>query len=299
MPLIKKNIEKLTKPFRTMTQLNYNTTPSIKAIDVSCQPLSTVEYKKMFFLTLLNKTNHMHQSKTKNVENPVNDQIFDQIKGLQHIKINKKSIEFSTRTSKSKSKLKTKTLNLKRSDRGGGRHGTGGRKRVASGGHETGRRHGAGGGHGSGGGYGSGGGRGRRGRGRGRGRNQSHYNRNKRKKSPPLPKGILKIQSTFNNTIVTISNLKGNVIGWSSAGTNGFKGARKSTAYAAKKTAEAAVKRSLEQGLKRAKILVKGIGPGRESALRSISETNLEIAFVRDVTGLPHNGCRPRKKRRI
>jgi len=253
MPLIKKNIEQLNKPLITMTNLNCTTPSSIKTIDGLRQPLSTVEYKKMSFLPILNKISNIDQTADFNfnfsqkVENHVNHDTLNQIKTGEQ-EINKESHTFSNRKS--------------RSERGGGRFS------------------------------------GARGRGRGRGKNRNRY-KNKRKKSPPLPKGILKIQSTFNNTIITISNLKGNVIGWSSAGTNGFKGARKCTAFAAKTTASAAAKKSLDQGLKRAKILVKGVGPGRENALRSLSETGLEIALIRDVTGLPHNGCRPRKKRRI
>ncbi len=126
-----------------------------------------------------------------------------------------------------------------------------------------------------------------------------NYSKRKKKKKTTLPKGILKVQSTFNNTIITISNLKGSVVGWSSAGVNGFKGARKSTAFAAKTTASIAAQKAIDKGLKRAKVLIKGSGPGRDNALRGLAEAGLDIAVIRDVTSLSHNGCRPRKKRRV
>jgi small subunit ribosomal protein S11 len=121
----------------------------------------------------------------------------------------------------------------------------------------------------------------------------------KKIKSNKLPKGIIHIQSTFNNTIVTIINLKGKVISWSSAGSCGFKGARKSTPFAAKTAAEIAARKSMDQGLKQAKVMVKGAGPGRETAIRGLIDAGLQITLIRDITGIPHNGCRPTKKRRV
>lgn len=129
--------------------------------------------------------------------------------------------------------------------------------------------------------------------------NNKRKNRKNKKKPAPLPKGVIKIQSTFNNTIISISNLKGNVVGWTSAGSCGFKGAKKSTAFAAKTTAKLAARKSIDKGLKRAKVMVKGAGVGRDNALRGLAEAGLDIAFIRDVTSIPHNGCRPRKKRRV
>jgi small subunit ribosomal protein S11 len=124
--------------------------------------------------------------------------------------------------------------------------------------------------------------------------------RNKKKSKPPAPpKGVLRIHTTFNNTIITISNLTGHVVGWSSAGVNGFKGARKSTPYAAKKIAGVAAQKAIDKGLKRAKVLIKGWGSGRNNAVRGLTEGGLDIAVLRDVTSLPHNGCRPRKKRSV
>nr|YP_009424412.1 30S ribosomal protein S11 [Ulva flexuosa]YP_009927309.1 30S ribosomal protein S11 [Ulva compressa]YP_010020330.1 30S ribosomal protein S11 [Ulva australis]YP_010020393.1 30S ribosomal protein S11 [Ulva fenestrata]YP_010020464.1 30S ribosomal protein S11 [Ulva gigantea]YP_010020529.1 30S ribosomal protein S11 [Ulva lacinulata]YP_010020595.1 30S ribosomal protein S11 [Ulva sp. A AF-2021]YP_010020656.1 30S ribosomal protein S11 [Ulva rigida]YP_010530032.1 ribosomal protein S11 [Ulva tepida] len=121
----------------------------------------------------------------------------------------------------------------------------------------------------------------------------------KKIKSNKLPKGVVHIQSTFNNTIVTIINLKGKVISWSSAGSCGFKGARKSTPFAAKTAAEIAARQSMDQGLKQAKVMVKGAGPGRETAIRGLIDAGLQITLIRDITGIAHNGCRPPKKRRV
>ena len=124
-------------------------------------------------------------------------------------------------------------------------------------------------------------------------------NPNLKKTKRKIPKGIVHIQATFNNTIITITNLKGDVISWSSAGTCGFKGARKSTPFAAKTAAEIAAKISLDQGMKQAKVLVQGPGAGRETAIRGLQEAGLSIILIRDITSIPHNGCRPPKKRRI
>lgn len=114
-----------------------------------------------------------------------------------------------------------------------------------------------------------------------------------------LPKGVVHIQSSFNNTIITVTNLRGRVIAWSSAGANGFKGARKSTPFAAKIAAKAAGRASFDQGLKLVKVMVKGGGSGRETAMRGLIDAGLQLAVIRDITGVPHNGCRPPKKRRV
>jgi small subunit ribosomal protein S11 len=114
-----------------------------------------------------------------------------------------------------------------------------------------------------------------------------------------IPKGIAHIQATFNNTIVTITTPTGEVIAWASAGMCGFKGARKGTPFAAKTAAEIAAKQSLDRGMKEIKVLVKGPGPGRETAIRGLQEIGLIIKLIRDITPIPHNGCRPPKKRRI
>lgn len=111
--------------------------------------------------------------------------------------------------------------------------------------------------------------------------------------------GIVHIQSTFNNTIVTITNLNGDTISWASAGSAGFKGARKSTPFAAQSAAEKAALVALNTGLKNVEILVKGQGSGRETAIRAIKEAGFEIISIQDITSVPHNGCRPPKRRRV
>ncbi|MEM4724875.1 MAG: 30S ribosomal protein S11 [Candidatus Hadarchaeum sp.] len=111
--------------------------------------------------------------------------------------------------------------------------------------------------------------------------------------------GIAHIQATFNNTIVTISDLQGNVIAWSSAGQVGFAGSRKSTAFAAQVAAEAAAQKAKEIGLKEVRVHVNGPGAGRESAIRALQAAGLDITLIRDVTPIPHNGCRPPKRRRV
>ena len=112
-------------------------------------------------------------------------------------------------------------------------------------------------------------------------------------------KGIVYIQSTFNNTIVTITNLKGDAISWSSAGSSGFKGARKSTPFAAQTAAEKASLEALNTGIKSVEVLVKGQGSGRETAIRAIEGAGFEITAIQDITSVPHNGCRPPKRRRV
>lgn len=114
-----------------------------------------------------------------------------------------------------------------------------------------------------------------------------------------LANGIVHIQSTFNNTIVTITNVGGDTISWSSAGSSGFKGARKSTPFAAQTAAKKAALEAFENGLKTVKILLKGPGSGRETAIRAIEGVGLKITSIQDITAIPHNGCRPPKKRRV
>jgi len=115
----------------------------------------------------------------------------------------------------------------------------------------------------------------------------------------PFLKGVVHIHSTFNNTIITITNLTGNTITWASAGSSGFKGARKSTPFAAQTAAEKAALNASSQGLKSVQILLKGTGSGRETAIRAFELTPLEISFIEDITSVPHNGCRPPKRRRV
>ena len=111
--------------------------------------------------------------------------------------------------------------------------------------------------------------------------------------------GFAHIRATFNNTIVTLTDTKGGVISWSSAGRSGYKGSKKSTPFAAQLAAEASAKEAIEQGLRKVEVLVKGPGSGREAAIRSLQAAGLEITVIRDVTPIPHNGCRPPKRRRI
>ena len=124
------------------------------------------------------------------------------------------------------------------------------------------------------------------------------FNRGKRIKQK-VKKGIVHIQATYNNTLVTISTIQGGVVSWSSAGACGFRGARKSTPFAAKIAAENATKKCLEQGILEARVYVWGPGPGRETAIRGIHEAGLRVTLIRDITSLPHNGCRAPKRRRV
>lgn len=123
--------------------------------------------------------------------------------------------------------------------------------------------------------------------------------RTKKKEKRQIEQGIIYIQASFNNTIVTITDAQGNAVAWSSAGLNGFKGSRKSTPFAAKLAAENAIQKAREHGMKEVKIFVKGPGAGRESALRAIAAEGVKVTAIRDVTPIPHNGCRPPKQRRI
>ncbi|WAS05879.1 30S ribosomal protein S11 [Synechococcus sp. C9] len=120
-----------------------------------------------------------------------------------------------------------------------------------------------------------------------------------RKQKKNIPNGVAHIQSTFNNTIVTISDPKGEVISWSSAGASGFKGAKKGTPFAAQMASENAARQAMEQGMRQVEVLVSGPGSGRETAIRALQAAGLEITLIRDVTPIPHNGCRPPKRRRV
>ena len=121
----------------------------------------------------------------------------------------------------------------------------------------------------------------------------------KRRDRKNIEKGQAHIVSSFNNTMVTLSDLNGNVISWASAGQLGFKGSRKSTPFAAQQAAEEAAKKAMEHGLKVVEVYVKGPGSGREAAIRSLQATGLEVSLIKDVTPIPHNGCRPPKRRRV
>ena len=121
----------------------------------------------------------------------------------------------------------------------------------------------------------------------------------KRRERKNIEKGAAHICSTFNNTIVTITDVAGNAVSWASAGELGFKGSRKSTPFAAQMAAEAAAKAAMEHGMKTVEVYVKGPGPGRESAIRALSTAGLAVTMIKDVTPIPHNGCRPPKRRRV
>jgi small subunit ribosomal protein S11 len=121
----------------------------------------------------------------------------------------------------------------------------------------------------------------------------------KKKKIREVSEGIIHIKSTFNNTIVTVSDMNGNVICWASGGSCGFKGTKKGTPYAAQVAAEKAIKEAMNHGIKEVDIRVKGPGPGRETAIRAIAASGVKVRSIRDVTPIPHNGCRPKKKRRV
>ncbi len=114
-----------------------------------------------------------------------------------------------------------------------------------------------------------------------------------------VPHGAAHIKSTFNNTIITITDLDGNTLAWASSGNVGFKGSRKSTPFAAQLAAEACARRAMEHGVRKVDVLVKGPGSGRETAIRSLQQTGIEVSGIKDVTPIPHNGCRPPKRRRV
>ena len=121
----------------------------------------------------------------------------------------------------------------------------------------------------------------------------------KKKVKKNVANGVVHIQSTFNNTIVTVTDSAGSVVSWSSAGAQGFKGSRKSTPFAAQMAAQDAAKKAMELGMKTVEVYVKGPGPGRESALRALQSTGFNVVTIKDVTPIPHNGCRPPKRRRV
>ncbi|HWI41717.1 MAG TPA: 30S ribosomal protein S11 [Verrucomicrobiae bacterium] len=123
--------------------------------------------------------------------------------------------------------------------------------------------------------------------------------RGKKKEKKNVPNGVAHIQATFNNTMITITDQAGNVLAWSSSGSKGFKGSRKSTPFAAQMAAEDAARKAQEHGVRNIEVYVKGPGSGRESALRALQATGFNISFIKDVTPIPHNGCRPPKRRRV
>ena len=124
---------------------------------------------------------------------------------------------------------------------------------------------------------------------------RTHHNKKKRN----IINGLTHIQSTFNNTIITITDLKGSTISWCSSGASGFKGAKKGTPFAAQIAAEKAAKKAIDQGIKQTEITVNGPGAGRETAIRTIQSTGIDVTLIKDITPTPHNGCRPPKKRRV
>lgn len=126
---------------------------------------------------------------------------------------------------------------------------------------------------------------------------QKRIQNNKKKKN--IINGLTHIQSTFNNTIITITDLKGGTISWCSAGASGFKGAKKGTPFAAQIAAEKAAKQAIDQGIKQTEITINGPGAGRETAIRTIQSTGINVTLIKDITPTPHNGCRPPKKRRV
>nr|QKS34293.1 ribosomal protein S11 [Calligonum korlaense] len=129
----------------------------------------------------------------------------------------------------------------------------------------------------------------------------SHRNRriNSRKSARKIPIGVIYVQAGFNNTIVTVTDVRGRVVSWASAGTCGFKGAKRGTPFAAQTAAGNAIRKVVDQGMQRAEVMIKGPGIGRDAALRAIRRSGILLSFVRDVTPMPHNGCRPPKKRRV
>ena len=121
----------------------------------------------------------------------------------------------------------------------------------------------------------------------------------KKREKLNVPVGLVHIQATFNNTIITFTDTRGNTVSWGSAGSSGFKGSRKSTPFAAQMAAETAAKAAMDHGMKQVEVYVKGPGAGREAAIRSLQAAGLEVNMIKDVTPVPHNGCRPPKRRRV
>lgn len=128
---------------------------------------------------------------------------------------------------------------------------------------------------------------------------RSRRQRTGKKVRKSVPYGQAHVHATFNNTIISLTDQQGNVVSWASAGTSGFKGSRKSTPYAARMAGQTAAEKAMEQGMQEVDIFVKGPGPGRESAIRAIQGSGMRVRSITDVTPVPHNGCRPRKKRRV
>ena len=131
------------------------------------------------------------------------------------------------------------------------------------------------------------------------GKQKKKTSRTRRRERKNVAVGQAHIQSTFNNTIISITDLQGNVISWGSSGAQGFKGSRKSTPYAAQMTAEATARRAIDHGMRSIEVFVRGPGSGREAAIRSLQAAGLEVSAINDVTPIPHNGCRPPKRRRV
>jgi small subunit ribosomal protein S11 len=131
------------------------------------------------------------------------------------------------------------------------------------------------------------------------GKQKRKTTRTRRRERKNVAVGQAHVQSTFNNTIISITDMQGNVISWGSAGAQGFKGSRKSTPFAAQVTAEATAKRAMEHGMRSIEVFVRGPGSGREAAIRSLAAAGLEVSAINDVTPIPHNGCRPPKRRRV
>ena len=123
--------------------------------------------------------------------------------------------------------------------------------------------------------------------------------KSKRREKRNIPRGRAYIHSTFNNTLITLTDQLGNVVGWASSGSSGFKGSRKGTAFSAQKAADVAAQKGKEQGMRQIDVFIKGPGAGREAAIRSLQAAGLHIVSIRDVTPIPHNGCRPPKRRRV
>lgn len=123
--------------------------------------------------------------------------------------------------------------------------------------------------------------------------------RARKRERKSIPVGVAHIRSSFNNTMVTITDPRGNVVAWSSSGTSGFKGSRKGTPFAASVAAETAARKAMEHGLRQVEVFVRGPGAGREAAIRSLQSAGLEVSLIKDVTPVPHNGCRPPKRRRV
>ncbi len=128
---------------------------------------------------------------------------------------------------------------------------------------------------------------------------RANRTRSRRRERKFVPRGKAYISSTFNNTAVTLTDPEGNVIAWSSAGSVGFKGSRKSTAFAAQRVSEAAARKAMDNGMRQVEVLIRGPGAGREAAIRALQTSGLTVTSIRDVTPIPHNGCRPPKRRRV